>query len=219
MRAITHISSRLYYQYSPDRLSTCPVTIHSLLHIADGIEEAGPVWAYWAFPMERFCGLLQPAIRSRRYPYPSMDTYVVATAQLSQLKHKFNLHQELLLAAPKDPLRGNYFHPSCKYQFVIDRTTYTLLNMISDPTCVLLPPHRISAPITDGLFAKIAICLSTRYNQPRLAKVKKHLLLENIEQWGKVRRLDGGDTMHASSAVKKLQDSRDASFIRVCIPL
>lgn len=103
---------RLYYQYSPDRLSTCPVTIHSLLHIADGIEQAGPVWAYWAFPMERFCGLLQPAIRSRRYPYPSMDTYVVATAQLALIKLKFNT--ELLLGPPKDPLKGKYSHPSCR---------------------------------------------------------------------------------------------------------
>ncbi|KZP17762.1 hypothetical protein FIBSPDRAFT_746448, partial [Athelia psychrophila] len=57
-----------------------------LLHITDGIDACGPVWAYWAFPMERFCGALQPAIKSRCYPFASLDRYVVTTAQLSQLQ-------------------------------------------------------------------------------------------------------------------------------------
>lgn len=64
-RPMKLIMLRLYYQLSPKRLSTCPVTVHALLHLADGIEACGPVWAYWAFPMERFCGILQPWIKSR----------------------------------------------------------------------------------------------------------------------------------------------------------
>ncbi|KAJ7029445.1 hypothetical protein C8F04DRAFT_962791 [Mycena alexandri] len=77
---------KLYYQYSPDRLSACPLTIHALLHIVDGIVAVGPVWAYWAFPMERFCGRLQPCIKSRRFPFASIDGHVVATAQLAIIK-------------------------------------------------------------------------------------------------------------------------------------
>ncbi|KAK0221124.1 hypothetical protein EDD85DRAFT_960290 [Armillaria nabsnona] len=45
---------RIYYQYSPERLSMCTLNIHALLHVADNIEASGPVWAYWAFPMEHF---------------------------------------------------------------------------------------------------------------------------------------------------------------------
>ncbi|KII93390.1 hypothetical protein PLICRDRAFT_69550, partial [Plicaturopsis crispa FD-325 SS-3] len=60
-----------------------------LLHIADSIEFSGPMWASWAFPMERFCGLLQPAIRSRRFPWASIDEHVVATARLSHIKIKY----------------------------------------------------------------------------------------------------------------------------------
>lgn len=40
----------IYYQHDPNRLSACPVTVHALLHIADSIEEMGPIWTYWAFP-------------------------------------------------------------------------------------------------------------------------------------------------------------------------
>ncbi|KZT63405.1 hypothetical protein DAEQUDRAFT_680476, partial [Daedalea quercina L-15889] len=68
------------------RLSACPVTIHALLHVADSILLSGPVWASWSFPMERYCGILRPAIRSRRFPFVALDNYVADTAQLAQLK-------------------------------------------------------------------------------------------------------------------------------------
>lgn len=94
-RADRKLIKRLYYQLSPQRLSACPVTVHALLHIADGIEASGPVWAYWAFPMERFCGILQPWIKSRRFPFANLDNHVVAMAQISHIKIRYNLHEKL----------------------------------------------------------------------------------------------------------------------------
>ncbi|KAF8152496.1 hypothetical protein B0H34DRAFT_784591 [Crassisporium funariophilum] len=186
---------RLYYQHSPDCMLACPVTIHALLHLADSIKEAGSVWAYWAFPMERFCGLLQPTIKSRRHPYASMDSYVVARAQLSHIKLKFNLEDELLLQPPRTgSVRGSFADPAYS-------------------TCKLLPPRIISGTFPPESFEKILVALSTRYNK-LVATVRRHLLMDSIEQWGKVRRLMGGDTMHASSLVQPREDSRDASFVR-----
>jgi hypothetical protein len=105
---------RLYYQYSPSRLSACPLTIHALLHVVDGMEAAGPVWTYWAFPTERFCGRLLPEIRSRRHPFSNIDNFVVASAKLSQIKIMYNLDQELSLRPKKaEVLRGSFSHPSC----------------------------------------------------------------------------------------------------------
>ncbi|KAL1657652.1 hypothetical protein GGF50DRAFT_18444, partial [Schizophyllum commune] len=57
-----------------------------LLHIADSIEAVGPVWAYWAFPMEHYCGRLQRTLRSPRYPWSNLNLSVVATARLDQIK-------------------------------------------------------------------------------------------------------------------------------------
>ncbi|KAF8599811.1 hypothetical protein BDV93DRAFT_411994, partial [Ceratobasidium sp. AG-I] len=57
-----------------------------LLHIADEIEDMGPVWCYWAFPMECFCGALARAGKSRRFPWASLNRHVLEVAQLSQLK-------------------------------------------------------------------------------------------------------------------------------------
>jgi len=105
---------RLYYQLSPKRLSTCPVTVHALLHLADGIEACGPVWAYWAFPMERFCGILQPWIKSRRFPFANLDNHVVAMAQISHIKIRYNLHEQLSRKPRNVGLQKGFRAPNCK---------------------------------------------------------------------------------------------------------
>ncbi|KAF8308691.1 hypothetical protein DL93DRAFT_2041560, partial [Clavulina sp. PMI_390] len=53
-----------------------------LLHLGEDIRAAGPLWAYWAYPMERFCGHLQRATHSRRFPWAEMANYLEHRAQL-----------------------------------------------------------------------------------------------------------------------------------------
>ncbi|KDQ52461.1 hypothetical protein JAAARDRAFT_138848 [Jaapia argillacea MUCL 33604] len=184
-----------YYQGQPSRLSACPLTIHALLHIADSIEASGPVWTSWAFPMERYCGHLQPAIKSRRFPYACIDRHVLHSARLVQIKLVYNLRQELSLKAPRtaDLCRGEF-------------------SDVAYPHCVLMPPRRV-APVDSGLLAQVIGCLVTAYSTTP-AKIRPHLDAARIEQWGKVRRLFGGDVMHASSMTAIGEDRRDASFIR-----
>ncbi|KAJ7854394.1 hypothetical protein B0H14DRAFT_3449595 [Mycena olivaceomarginata] len=55
-----------YYQYDEARLSACTLPVHALLHVADNIRQIGPMWCHWAFVMERFCGSLVPAVKSRK---------------------------------------------------------------------------------------------------------------------------------------------------------
>jgi hypothetical protein len=49
-------------------------------------------------------------------------------------------------------------------------------------------------------------------------KVARKFLPENVEQWGKLRRLEGGDIMHAHDLVRKCMDGQDASFVHVHEP-
>jgi hypothetical protein len=96
------IYNRIFYQHDPERISTCPVTVHSLLHIADGIEAAGPVWAYWSFVMERYCGFLKRnGVRSQRKPYTSLNNRIRHVAQLSITKVRYDLVNLLSLTGPK----------------------------------------------------------------------------------------------------------------------
>jgi len=55
--------------------------------------------------------------------------------------------------------------------------------------------------------------LATRFSVfPRVAR---KYLLEDVEQWGKLRHLEGGDIMHAYKIVSKRMDGQDATFICV----
>jgi hypothetical protein len=55
----------------------------------------GPVWCYWAFPMEQLCGALGRANLNPRYPFVSMDCRVLEVAQLAQIKYMYNLFEML----------------------------------------------------------------------------------------------------------------------------
>ncbi|KAI9431721.1 hypothetical protein H4582DRAFT_1822048, partial [Lactarius indigo] len=172
-------------------VSACPVTIHALLHIANSIKTCGPVWCYWAFPMERYCNRLKPAIRNRRSPYASMDRYVLEDAQLTQIKAIYGLSDELALRPQRDP------------------------------TCVLLHPHMIvqqgtgSTSLSTGLSNLTAAALSTRFGL-HISTIQKYLRQAKIEEWGKVRCVDSeaGDTIHSSGLMKLSADRRDATFVR-----
>ena len=94
-RSDRKVHRRIFFQYDPLRLSTCPFSIHVLLHIADGIESTGPVWCYWAFAMERFCGAVGQHIKNQHDPYASLDRRAQDIAQLQLVKLKYGLIDKL----------------------------------------------------------------------------------------------------------------------------
>jgi hypothetical protein len=94
-----------------------------LLHIADTILNAGPVWVYWVFVMERLCGRLQRAVTSRRHPYSSMNTWATEYEQLKLLVNQFEIGDRLRsLDSESRSIEGLY--PLCEYRI--------------DLTCILL---------------------------------------------------------------------------------
>ncbi|KAL1741822.1 hypothetical protein HDZ31DRAFT_44602 [Schizophyllum fasciatum] len=82
----------------------------------------------------------------------------------------------------------------------------------SDPTCVLLPPVRNSPP-SSSIIDKVCIHLQTRYGAPA-RDVRPCIVTDSIRQYGRVRRLDAGDDMRASSLVPTSEDRRDATWVK-----
>ncbi|KAF7302298.1 hypothetical protein MIND_00797300 [Mycena indigotica] len=205
---------KFYYQYKPDRLPTCPLTIHALLHIADSIKFCGPVWAYWAFPMERFCGTLTPAIRSRRHPWASLDRHILEVAQLTQVKMVYNVVRDLDLDYDSDDesdsTQDGFSDPAC---CVLSFPLISKLIIVQDPSCILLPPRAPLRP-TETQVRAIAGAIVTRtgctITQANIAL--RHAL---IEEYGRVKRIDSeaGDTMRSSNLGIRPEDSRDNTYI------
>lgn len=64
------------------------------------------------------------------------------------------------------------------------------------------------------MLTKINVALQTRYKKTS-AIIHRFLDPNDIEEWGKVKILNGGDTINASSLVKGSEDRRNASYVRV----
>ncbi|TFK64165.1 hypothetical protein BDN72DRAFT_774893, partial [Pluteus cervinus] len=174
-------------------LPTCPLTIHALLHIADSIEILGPPWAYWAFPMERFCGHLQPIIHSRRYPFANIDNYVTATAQLAQVKLLYSLGNQLSMRRKATD--------SPEHSVVLPN--YPIHRLLS-------PMER---PIPPLILERVISHLVTRF-EVAAPIIRRHLNTTSIGQWARLRQLDDGDDMKAAALLPNAEDQRDATWVR-----
>ncbi|KAI0309125.1 hypothetical protein OF83DRAFT_1072534 [Amylostereum chailletii] len=192
----------LYYQHDPARVSACPLTIHALLHLAAMIKSCGPVWAYWAFAMERYCGLIRPAIKSRKRPDASLDRFVVECAQLYQVSLLYGLEDEIL------PLHSR--RPDVVPKYALWTEKY--------PVCTFLPPISSTRP-PFPLVQKIEKHLATRFNMSdRFTAIKKLVDQAEIRQFSKIHLDDrDGDTIWAASMYPSgsSHDRRDASYVRV----
>ncbi|ODQ53303.1 hypothetical protein SAICODRAFT_24988, partial [Saitoella complicata NRRL Y-17804] len=77
----------LYYQNNFDRLHVCPSSLHMVLHIADCIEYLGPCWVFWAFAMERVCGMVVPQAKSKSELNTSLANSVLLGEQLKHFQY------------------------------------------------------------------------------------------------------------------------------------
>jgi hypothetical protein len=121
--------------------------------------------------------------------------------------------RELSLHNPHNgDVAGQFKHESCKPLSV--NLGSAVDSFSPDPSSVLLPPRQIGT-IEMSLFNKILAALATRFDTT-VHNIRQHVSANRIEQWGKVRRLEGGDTMVAAALTKERSDNRDATFVRVC---
>jgi hypothetical protein len=104
---------RIYYQYDVRRLSTCTLTIHGLLHICDNIRFCAPVWVTWTFWMERYCGSLKAAIRSRTHPWANLNNQILHKAYLEMVDMRYNLASVSSRSLNSVPRRGEVVYESC----------------------------------------------------------------------------------------------------------
>jgi hypothetical protein len=181
------------------------------------MEVAGPVWTYWAFPTEQFCGRLLPHIHSWHHLFSNIDKFVIASAKLSQIKIMYSLDEELSLH-PKnaEALCGSFSHPS--YMSLLSCSTQTpFLTAIGllDPRYVVFPPQCPLWTILQPIENKIAIHFATHFSQ-NVNTVHWYLKQENITQWGRVQQLAGENFMYASELFIQAEDHQNAMYVWVC---
>ena len=196
--------SGLYYQHDPLRVACCPITVHALLHIVPTIRAMGPVWAYWAFLMEHYCGDILCNVRSQQFPYANINNYVTSCAQLTHITLLYSLHEKLRLLPPIHH-DTDVKLPSCKsLVMLMNPLTY---HSELDLLYVLTPPKRPVETLSAPLRMKLIAILATRFNKP--VSIIQELIPQNTQfaQYGCACQLEGGDTMHSCDFVPLRSDS------------
>lgn len=73
--------------------------------------------------MERYCGLIRPAIKSRKHPFASLDRYIVESAQILQIQLVYNIEDPTISLHPRKKevsLESGLSDPACTYSYLID---------------------------------------------------------------------------------------------------
>ena len=104
------------------------ICFHYLLHVADSIQNTGPCWATWQFPMERVCGMLQPLAKSRLHPYKNLINNVYLLELFNNLHFYNNFYKQVFPPLPHKEYKEHlvYTNQSYNEEFQWPSESYTL---------------------------------------------------------------------------------------------
>jgi hypothetical protein len=167
--------------------------------------------------MERFCGRIKPAVKSKKHPFTSVARRMRDLAQLNQIKIIYGLATELDLDVHDGNENSSSVVPACTLFHLIGRdlTSDNLLMVTLDPDVNLLAPRRLYS-VDHGVRDKIAAYIATNWDIASRAAAQA--LPSGIIQWGKVKLLNhDGLTVHARDAIQRKAEnsSRDTTFVKV----
>ena len=77
----------------------------------------------------------------------------------------------------------------------------------------------LNRELLDKLDTHFKILFSTPENRLTTDDVQKYVRQALLDQWGKVRRAFGGDTIQSVMALQKRDNVRDSSFVRASLVL
>ncbi|QRW13660.1 Transposase family Tnp2 protein [Ceratobasidium sp. AG-Ba] len=197
---------KYYYQYEYDRLPACPLTIHALLHIPYYIRMTGPLWASWAFVMERFCGYLLPAVKNRYQPYRHLDNYIMRTAQLKVVCHTYGL-PVLARSTVKWRYEGG------------ERMSTREVRYPEFPEVILGTPIKRNVQLDTQLTNQLTKFLGVIHNEFTTgAQLRERIDAQSIVSYGRFRMIDDGDRIRTASVVETTKRAtgnvRDNSYVR-----
>ncbi|KAH7335060.1 hypothetical protein B0J17DRAFT_733100, partial [Rhizoctonia solani] len=193
-----------YYQYSVNRLPACPLTIHAILHIPFYIRQTGPLWASWAFVMERFCGQLLPAVKNRVRPYEHLDNYIQRRAQIQIVSTIHNLPALAQTSIPK--------------RLAEDGTELSKeLSPVygySVPSLILGTPVIKKVTMTKALFNQFTKYFGVVYGSSNSRYLRSRIDRDSIVRYGRFRMSGDGDRIWTAKIIDGNPSARDNSFVR-----
>ena len=188
--------------------------VHAFLHLADDMCHAGPVWCYWAFQMEQYCGLLANSTKSRCEPFISLSRRIRDIEELKLIRLKYSLKDVLNL--DKIVVDAGQAYPQCTLFHTLFKDAAHIPQ--SDPNIVMMRPYRV-CPVSDPIRRKIAAHLVTNsQGLPVSVNAMMRFIPVNIPHWGKMKIPTWVEIIRTASNVGSGESGvRDNSFVKVRI--
>ncbi|KAB5587991.1 hypothetical protein CTheo_8568 [Ceratobasidium theobromae] len=194
-----------YYQYDTARLPACPLTIHAILHIPFYLRQTGPLWASWAFVMERFCGHLVPAVKNRIRPYDHLDNYVQRHAQMQIVSVVYNLPVLSHTPAAKHHTEGGV-------EISSRETIYPEF-----PLLVLGAPVTKFAKAKKKLIKWFTQYFSMVYGLQDARYLRSRIDRKSVIRYGRLRMAGDGDQFRTANLITRDPNAQDNSFVRYAL--
>jgi hypothetical protein len=170
--------------------------------------------------MERYCGHLILAAKSRLNPYGCLNNYIKREAQLHQIRLQFDLEDVFTLKRKElDSITSHEKTvPGCEFIRFLACFSKVKLAFLEDDLTVLRFPRILKFRVEDSIRRKIAKYFTNVFSAPggqalNYMQIEAHLP-DTMERWGKVRVDKGGDMIRGTVVAGNPYD-RNASFIRV----
>ncbi|KAG9079645.1 hypothetical protein FRC06_007605, partial [Ceratobasidium sp. 370] len=189
-----------YYQHRASRLPACPLTIHALLHIPYYLRRTGPLWASWAFIMERFCGSLLPAVKNRVRPYEHLDNYVQRRAQMQIVSKVHNL--------------PSLSRPTVNYKYVNGVEMSSRETAYPEfPDIILGVPVNRRVQLNIQLMNQLTKYFGVIYalTGPQL---QQRIDRDSLVRYGRFRIAGDGDKIRTAAVINNEPTARDNSYIK-----
>jgi hypothetical protein len=173
--------------------------------------------------MERFCGLLQRAVKGRRFVWASIANAVLLRAQLAHVRNKFNLFGDMSINLAPPPTSGAVRIDGCKPP-TSQCDHGSLTRCRADPEHFLLgqkvhEPGTLPQPLLNGIAAALSTRLSNLANTEVVPAARVRPLVKDalISSFTRLQIQSGGDAIRTAPSSSQVvpADYRDATFVRV----
>ena len=92
------------------------ICFHYILHVVDSIQNTGPCWSTWQFPMERTCGMLQPLVKSRLHPYKNLINHIYLLELINHIHYYKKYHEQIFLPTPCKEYKDHLVYTNENYE-------------------------------------------------------------------------------------------------------
>ncbi len=115
---------RLYYQYDPARISTCPVLSMPSCILLTALRQWDRSGVTGPFPWSGIVANCNLPFGAVGFHIAPLDRFVLESAQLTQLQTLYNLHDELALWPPhRGKILGSFQNEFCKSPVLLTLST------------------------------------------------------------------------------------------------